>query len=45
MTAKRNVVLLISTIGAIFLSEMVAAQAVDQIVTAEQRRIQGKVGL
>ena len=40
MTAKRNVVLLISTIGAIFLSEMVAAQAVDQIVTAEQRRIQ-----
>lgn len=40
MIAKRNVVLLISTIGAIFCSEMVAGQAVDQIVAAEQRRIQ-----
>jgi hypothetical protein len=40
MTAKRNVVLLISTIGAIFTAEMVAGQAVDQIVAAEQRRIQ-----
>lgn len=40
MIAKRNVVLLISTIGAIFTAEMVAGQAVDQIVAAEQRRIQ-----
>jgi hypothetical protein len=40
MIAKRNVVLLISTIGAIFTAEMVAGQAVDQIVAAEQSRIQ-----
>lgn len=40
MIAKRNVVLLIGTIGAIFSAEMVAGQAVDQIVAAEQRRIQ-----
>lgn len=40
MIAKRNVVLLISTLGAIFTAEMVAGQAVDQIVAAEQRRIQ-----
>lgn len=40
MRAKRNVVLLITTLGAVFTSQMVAAQAVDQIVTAEQRRIQ-----
>lgn len=40
MIAKRNVVLLISTIGAILAAEMVAGQAVDQIVAAEQRRIQ-----
>jgi hypothetical protein len=40
MIAKRNVVLLISTIGAMFGAEMVAGQAVDQIVAAEQRRIQ-----
>ncbi len=40
MIAKRNVVLLISTLGAIFTAEMVAGQAVDQIVAAEDRRIQ-----
>ena len=40
MIAKRNVVLLISTLGAIFTAEMVAGQAVDQIVAAEERRIQ-----
>jgi hypothetical protein len=40
MIAKRNVVLLIGTLGAIFTAEMVAGQAVDQIVAAEDRRIQ-----
>ena len=40
MTAKRNVVLLIGTIVAIFSAQWAAAQAVDQIVAAEQRRIQ-----
>ncbi|MDH3418946.1 MAG: DUF3450 domain-containing protein [Gammaproteobacteria bacterium] len=40
MIAKRNVVLLIGTLGAIFTAEMVAGQAVDQIVAAEERRIQ-----
>jgi hypothetical protein len=40
MIAKRNVVLLIGTIGVIFTAEMVAGQAVDQIVAAEERRIQ-----
>ena len=40
MIAKRNVVLLISTLGAIFTAEMVAGQAVDQIIAAEERRIQ-----
>jgi predicted RNase H-like nuclease (RuvC/YqgF family) len=40
MIAKRNVVLLIGTLGAIFTAEMVAGQAVDQIVAAENRRIQ-----
>ncbi len=40
MRAKRNGVLLISTLGAIFTAEMVAGQAVDQIVAAEERRIQ-----
>lgn len=40
MRAKRNGVLLISTIGAMFTAEMVAGQAVDQIVAAEERRIQ-----
>lgn len=40
MIVKRNVVLLISTLGAIFTTEMVAAQAVDQIVAVEERRIQ-----
>jgi hypothetical protein len=33
-------VLLISTVGAIFTAEIVAGQAVDQIVAAEERRIQ-----
>jgi hypothetical protein len=40
MRAKRNGVLLVSTLGAIFTAEMVAGQAVDQIVAAEERRIQ-----
>ena len=40
MRAKRNAVLLLSTLGAIFAAEMVAGQAVDQIVAAETRRIQ-----
>ena len=40
MRAKRNAVLLLSTLGAIFTAEMVAGQAVDQIVAAESRRIQ-----
>jgi hypothetical protein len=41
MRAKRNGVLLIGTLGAIFTAEMVAGQqAVDQIVAAEERRIQ-----
>ncbi len=40
MRAKRNAVLLISTLGAIFTAEMVAGQAVDQLVAAENRRIQ-----
>ncbi|MBH97975.1 MAG: hypothetical protein CMM56_05920 [Rhodospirillaceae bacterium] len=41
MRAKRNAVLLISTLGAIFTAEMVVGQqAVDQIVAAENRRIQ-----
>jgi len=40
MRAKRNAVLLISAVGAIFTAEMVAGQAVDQIVAAEQRRIE-----
>jgi hypothetical protein len=33
-------VLLVSTLGAIFTAEMVAGQAVDQIIAAEERRIQ-----
>lgn len=40
MRAIRNGVLLISTVGAIFTAEIVAGQAVDQIVAAEERRIQ-----
>ena len=40
MRAKRNAVLLLSTLGAIFTAEMVAGQAVQQIVAAESRRIQ-----
>ena len=40
MRAKRNAVLLLSTLGAIFTAEMVAGQAVEQIVAAESRRIQ-----
>ena len=41
MRAKRNAVLLLSTLGAIFTAEMVAGQAaVDQIVAAENRRIE-----
>ena len=40
MRAKRNAVLLLSTLGAIFTAEMVAGQAVQQIVAAENRRIQ-----
>ena len=40
MRAKRNAVLLISTVGAIFTAEMVAGQAVDRIVAAEDRRIE-----
>jgi len=40
MRAKRNAVLLFGTLGAIFTAEMVAGQAVDQIVAAESRRIQ-----
>lgn len=40
MRAKRKAVLLLSTLGAIFTAEMVAGQAVDQIVAAESRRIQ-----
>jgi len=40
MRAIRNGVLLISTLGAIFTAEIVAGQAVDQIVAAEERRIQ-----
>ena len=40
MRAKRNAVLLFGTLGAIFTAEMVAGQAVDQLVAAESRRIQ-----
>ena len=40
MRAIRNGVLFISTVGAIFTAEIVAGQAVDQIVAAEERRIQ-----
>ena len=40
MSWKRNGVLLISALGAIFMSKMAASQAVDQIVAAEERRIQ-----
>jgi len=40
MIAKRNVVLLIGTICAMTTARMAAAQAVDQIVAAEERRIQ-----
>lgn len=40
MRAIRNGVLLISAVGAIFTAEIVAGQAVDQIVAAEERRIQ-----
>ncbi len=40
MRAIRNGVLLVSTLGAIFTAEMVAGQAVDRIVAAEERRIQ-----
>ena len=40
MRAIRNGVLLVSTLGAIFTAEMVAGQAVDQIIAAEERRIQ-----
>ena len=40
MIAKRNVVLLISTICAILSARMATAQAVDRIVAAEERRIQ-----
>lgn len=40
MRAIRNGVLLVSTLGAIFTAEMVAGQAVDQIIAAEDRRIQ-----
>ena len=40
MRAKRNAALLFGTLGAIFTAEMVAGQAVDQLVAAETRRIQ-----
>ncbi len=40
MRAIRNGVLLISAVGAIFTAEIVAGQAVDRIVAAEERRIQ-----
>ena len=40
MRAIRNGVLLVSTLGAIFTVEMVAGQGVDQIIAAEERRIQ-----
>ena len=40
MRAIRNGVLLVSTLGAIFTAEMVAGQAVDRIIAAEDRRIQ-----
>lgn len=40
MRVKRNVVLLLSTICAAFTAHMAAAQAVDRIVAAEERRIQ-----
>ncbi|MCZ6476474.1 MAG: DUF3450 domain-containing protein [Gammaproteobacteria bacterium] len=40
MRAIRNGALLVSTLGAIFTAEMVAGQAVDQIIAAEDRRIQ-----
>ena len=40
MRAIRNGVLLVSTVGAIFTAEMVAGQAVDQIIAAEERRLQ-----
>lgn len=40
MRAKRNAVLLFGMLGAIFTAEMVAGQAVDQLVAAEERRIQ-----
>ncbi len=40
MRARRNAVLVFSTLGAIFTAEMVAGQAVDQIVEAENRRIE-----
>ena len=40
MRAIRNGVLLLSTLGAIFSAEMVAGQAVDRIIAAEETRIQ-----
>ena len=40
MRAKRNAVLVLGTLGAILTAEMVAGQAVDQIVAAEELRIQ-----
>ncbi len=40
MRAIRNGVLLVSTLGAIFSAEMVAGQAVDRILAAEETRIQ-----
>ncbi len=40
MRARRNTVLVFSTLSAIFTAEMVTGQAVDQIVEAENRRLQ-----
>ncbi len=40
MRAIRNGVLLVSTLGTIFTAELAAGQAVDQIIAAEERRIQ-----
>lgn len=40
MRAIRNGVFLVSTLGAIFCAEMVAGQAVDRILAAEETRIQ-----
>jgi len=40
MRAKRSAVLVVSALGAIFIADMVAGQAVDQIVAAENRRVQ-----